>query len=341
MKDKILNIIKENLYIFIVGVVALFGFVVILMTFLLTIPNFDWEYKVYQRGSRNNRLLDGQVVHFERTNFKPIAVIMENHVDSRPIAGLDKASIVYEVIVEGDITRFFAIFDGGLNTNKIGPIRSVRPFFVEIAEEWNPILFHAGGSASGLYKLSYSKIYNVNEISSDGIYFWRDAKRDAPHNLFISSDQMNRALLAKGIDSQEGDFSAWLFKEDQPIGETPASSNFVVNFSGNPYYDVEYKYNLDTNDYTRMINSSTHKTDKGIVLKANNIVIQYVDAKIIDSYGRLSIDLEGRGKAVIYQDGRKIVGTWEKKQDRTRFYDANSNEIRFNKGKIWVELVFN
>lgn len=351
MKDKIFNFIKENLYIVLVVVAGFLSFSVISAVFLLTDTDLDWTTSVYQQGLRNNRLIDGQAVNPKRANFKPIAVIMENHIDSRPISGLDQASIVYEVIVEGDITRFFAIFDGGFSTKKIGPVRSVRPFFVEIAEEWDLILFHAGGSASGLYKLSYSEIFNINEISADGIYFWRDGKRDQPHNLYISSNQVNRALVAKGIEGQEGTFLPWQFKDDQPAyakalaarstDEVSTASDFEVDFSGNPFYTVQYKYNFDSNDYTRVINSKTHKTDKGIVLKAKNIVVQQVDAKVIDSYGRLSIDLDGQGLATIYQDGRKIEGTWKKESRRTIFYNQDKNEIKFNRGTIWVELVFN
>lgn len=341
MKDKILNYIKQNLYLILAVVASIFAFSVILATFLITIPSLNLEEAtVFHQGLRNNRLLDGQEVHYKRTNLKPIAIILENHIESRPVSGLDKASIIYEVIVEGDITRFFAIYDGGFSSDKIGPVRSVRPFFVELAEEWDPILFHAGGSASGLYKLSYSSVYNINEISKDGIYFWRDGKRDPPHNLYISSNQINRALVAKNINEEEGDFLPWYFKDDQPIGDT-SNSDFEVIFSGNPFYDVQYKYNPDSNDYTRIINNKTHKTDKGIVLKAKNIVVQKVDAKILDSYGRLSIDLYGQGEAVIYQDGKKIEGTWIKKLAKTRFYDFEDEEIKFNRGTIWVELIFN
>lgn len=352
MKDKILNYIKQNLYLILAVVASIFAFSVILATFLITIPSLSLEEAtIFHQGLRNNRLLDGQEVHYKRTNLKPIAIILENHIESRPVSGLDKASIIYEVIVEGDITRFFAIYDGGFSSDKIGPVRSVRPFFVELAEEWDPILFHAGGSASGLYKLSYSSVYNINEISKDGIYFWRDAKRDPPHNLYISSNQINRALVAKNINEEEGDFLPWYFKDDQPAyakasagkpTSTPEElSNFEVVFSNNPFYDVEYKYNADSNDYTRVINDKTHKTDKGIVLKAKNVVVQKVDAKILDSYGRISIELDGQGESIVYQDGRKIVGTWEKESGRTRFYDFEGTEIKFNRGNIWIELVFN
>lgn len=350
MKDKITSYIKHHIY-FLIAIGLVIIIFIVFISFIPIAPDFNLNKATFDFGLRSPRLLDGQMVHKKRTDLKPIAIIMENHVDSRPISGLDQASIVYEVIVEGDITRFFAIFDGGFNSKKIGPIRSVRPFFVDIAEEWDPVLFHAGGSTNGLQQLRFSQVYNINEISKDGIYFWRDGKRDQPHNLYISSDQVNRALLAKGIEDQSGDFTPWLFKDDQLAhdmtsgdnlaDQTSATADFEVIFSGNPFYDVQYKYNPDSNDYTRVINNKTHKTDKGIVLKAKNVVVQYVDAKILDSYGRLSIKLKGKGEALIYQDGRKIDGTWEKKISRTRFYDFEGEEIKFNRGTIWIELVFN
>src|SRR3989344_5063200 len=120
------------------------------------------------------RLLDGRALLPGQTERKPLAIILENHVDARPVAGLEEASVVYETIVEGDITRFFALFDYDVDINRIGPVRSLRPFFIELAEEYNPVLFHAGGSADALEQIKNSLVYNINEISADGIYFWRD-----------------------------------------------------------------------------------------------------------------------------------------------------------------------
>lgn len=147
--------------------------------------------------------------------------------------------------------------------------------------------------------------------------------------------------MAKEIDTK-ADFLPWLFKKDNPqTDETKLVKEIEVKFFSNPLYQVKYQYDPQTNDYTRYLAGKVHKTEKGIILKAKNIVLQYVDYEIIDDYGRLDVDLTSGSKAEIYQDGEKIEGVWKKTGNRTRFFDQNNQEIEFNRGVIWVELLFN
>ena len=193
-----------------------------------------------------------------------------------------------------------------------------------------------------MYKLTYSDIDNVNEISADGIYFWRDTSRSRPHNLYTSIDLIKRAIQAKEFDPI-ADFSPWLFKDDESQEsrqQTASSTEIIVDFLGNPLYQVAYQYNPKANDYTRYLNGQVHKTDQGIILKTRNIIVQHVKSKILDDYGRRQINLGGHGLAEVYQDGKEIFGRWQRVDKRTRFYDLAGKEIEFNRGVIWVELVF-
>ena len=339
MKINLLEIINKYRFLLI-----LLGFCLLIASifiyYLITDQNFNWQTTIsHDPGPMSRRLLDGKLVPAEFSALRPIGVVLENHIESRPTAGLEFASIIYETIVEGDITRFLAIFDGQVQVKKIGPVRSVRPFFVEIAQEWNPVLFHAGGSLEALNQLKGSSVRNINEISADGIYFWRDKDRDMPHNLFTSTDLIKRAIEAKEIE-MAADFLPWLFKKDEPIGDQNAVLEIEVNFSVNPLYQVKYIYNLEKNDYTRYLANKVHKTERGIVLKAKNIIIQHVDYDIIDSYGRLDINLKSGGEAEIYLDGKKIDGYWKKTKGKTRFFNQNKEEIRLNSGTTWIELMF-
>ncbi|OGY46344.1 MAG: hypothetical protein A3J65_03970 [Candidatus Buchananbacteria bacterium RIFCSPHIGHO2_02_FULL_45_11b] len=290
-------------------------------------------------GLKSPRRLDGRLADKDAAALRPIAVMMENHSDSRPVAGLENASLVYESIVEGEITRFLAIFDGRISAERIGPVRSARPFFVTLAEEWGAVYFHAGGSPQALQKLKSSPIFNLNEISSDGIYFFRDREKIAPHNLFTSASLIKQAVLAKEIDTR-ADFLPWLFKNDEPTIEAELAPEIEINFSKVPDYQVKYRYDSPSNSYVRYQAGEIHKTEAGAILRAKNVVLQYVKARAIDSLGRLNVTLIGQGQAEIYQDGQAIIGFWKKENNRTRFYDSAGREIRFNRGNVWVELVF-
>jgi hypothetical protein len=326
--------VKKPLGLSIFLIIALIGASAFSIYFFISDNNIDWRSAVnHQNKNTTARQLDGRLVAKEYAALKPMAITLENHVDSRPNVGLEDASVIYETVVEGDITRFLAIFDETIKTEKIGPIRSARPFFVQLAEEYNPVYFHAGGSALALSQLKFSSVININEISSDGIYFWRDKDRMMPHNLFTSAN-------AKKIDVA-ADFLPWLFKNDSPQPDLNSQTEAItINFLGNPDYIVKYQYNPIDNDYTRFVGGKEVKTEAGFILKAKNIVVQKVSAKVIDSYGRLDIDLKSGGQATICQDGRKIEGSWKKSYGRTRFYDDRGQEIKFNRGSIWIELSF-
>jgi len=337
---KIQKSIKASPYFLVLLIVATGVIVSFLVYCFIFAKQLNWQPGAIQSSTDEfHRLLDGQLVSLEKSALKPMAVILENHFDSRPVAGLENASIIYETVVEGEITRFLAIFDADLKAKKIGPVRSVRPFFVDLVEEWQAVLFHAGGSVDGLNQLKKSSLANVDEISADGIYFWRDTNRYPPHNLFTSANLIKRAVQAKNIETQ-ADFSPWLFKSDQPKKDLFEFEEIKIDFSGSPFYQVKYRYEPANNDYVRYLNGQVHKTQNGIILKAKNIVIQTVDFEVIDSYGRLAIDLKSGGSAEIYQDGGKTTGFWRKTNGRTRFYDQADEEIRFNPGPIWIELVF-
>lgn len=334
------KVIKDSPFLAILLALTFVLILAFIFYYNFTNQELNWESNViHQTDPHSYRLLDGHSALAEKSDLKPLAVMLENHIDSRPVAGLDSASIIYEVIVEGDITRYLAIFDQDVEASKIGPVRSARPFFVDLAEEWNPVYFHAGGSQAAIDQLRFSKMININEISGSGIYFWRDPNREQPHNLFTSADLMRRAVLAKEIETK-ADFLPWLFKDDHPLEAGEVVSEIEVNFLTNPYYQVSYQYNQDSNDYTRYLGGKIHKTEKGIILKTKNVILQHVDYDIIDSYGRLDIDLTSGGNAEIYQDGQKIDGSWKIVNNRTRFYNQNNKEIKFNRGRIWVELVF-
>ena len=61
-------------------------------------------------------------VEIYKGNDRPIAVMIDNHEDAWPQANLNKAYIVYEIIVEGGETRLMALFKGQ-DLDKICPIR--------------------------------------------------------------------------------------------------------------------------------------------------------------------------------------------------------------------------
>ena len=120
------------------------------------------------------------LVSAEEANLQPYAVMIDNHPDARPSSGLAAANLVFEVPVEGGMTRYMAVFDATTTVDQIGPVRSARPYFVELADALGAVYAHVGGSPDGLNLItSLPKFRDLNEFWN-GKYFWRSAKRDAP-----------------------------------------------------------------------------------------------------------------------------------------------------------------
>lgn len=287
------------------------------------------------------RALDGALVYPGKEHFMPFGVMIENHFESRPQSGLEDASIVFEALVEGGITRFLAIFDSGEKLSEIGPVRSARPYFLEWIKGLDVPYLHVGGSPEALEKIDTYAINNINQFY-EFQYYWRSPDRLAPHNVYTSSNLIDLAFRDKGIEKENAEFETWLFKDptssDEIYGDT---NNIIINFS-KPIYNVVWNYSQSQNVYVRMYGDELHLSADGEAIKADNIVILYTNIEVIDEEGRRHIKTIGTGRAVAFRDGQRFEDmTWSKyeRDKRIRFYTYDGEEFVFNRGKIWIEVI--
>ncbi len=283
------------------------------------------------------RELDGLYVQNEDYSYYPYATIIENQVDARPQSGLSKARIVFEAEAEGGITRFLAFFDSNQRIDKIGPIRSIRPYFVDWSKELSALLVHVGGSPEALVKVSRESVNNMNEFYN-GPYFWRADDRSAPHNVYISINSINKYIEKRGL--KDAKFLSWEFKDDASVYDRGTTTSVRVNFRL-PDYRVLWEFDENENNYTRYISNRLHLDFDGSRIQAKNIAIAVTPAEVIDSVLRLKMEHIGDGEAVVCFDGYCNEAIWVKQSSssRIRFYDLNDNEIVFNAGTTWVEVV--
>ncbi len=283
------------------------------------------------------RYIDGVFVKKGEENFYPMAVIIDNHIDARPPAGLSGASLVYEAEAEGSITRYLAVFASGENIERIGPVRSARPYFIDFAKELSALFVHCGGSPEALVKISKDNIFGLNEFYN-GSYFWRDKSRPAPHNVFTSMELLNKYIKDKNYDS--GKFFSWKFKDEKLPGNNELNREITINFKY-PDFTVRWNYDIINNEYLRYLNGVIHKDEEGREIKAKNIIIQKVKTEVIDEELRLKMETAGQGDAIVCLDGVCRSAQWRKNNfsSRTRYYYEDNDEIIFNAGKIWIEIV--
>jgi hypothetical protein len=289
------------------------------------------------------RRIDGTLISADQANLWPIAVMIENAAFGgvRPQSGLSAAQVVYELPVEGGITRFLAVFAGDM-PEKIGPVRSARPTYLEFSSEYNALYAHAGGSPEALAAVDGLAILDLSALAADSIYFYRDNNLVAPHNLFTSQELLNDARHDKGLDLETPDYETWDFKDDEPTAN-PSSEPLIYDFGSGPLYSVQYTYHAETNSYDRQDGGDDHlDANTGKVISPKVVIAQMIPAGTpAGTDGRVNFDVTGTGTAYIAQDGEVIEGVWSKtdRASRTVFRDAEGNRIEFNRGSIWISLI--
>lgn len=273
----------------------------------------------------------------DATSTPLVAIIIDNFLDARPPMGLSKAIFVWEAPVEAGITRFLAVFSLNKEVEKIGPVRSLRPYYIDWAAEISAVIAHCGGSPEALKKAAVLGIKHLDEYA-DGNTFWRTWKRLAPHNLLTSTDNLKTSFDERGYLPR--DFGIWLLKDDALRADRPESQEIEIDYN-RPEHLVLWKYDQRKNDYIRWQNGIIHKDESGDEIRAKNIAIQFAEIKILDEVGRREIKTIGEGVALVFFDGKKIESIWKKpsREERTRFYRKDTGaEIEFNAGITWIEV---
>jgi len=286
------------------------------------------------------RAIDGRPLAAGVPDTDHFAVMIENMVDSRPLAGLAEAALVIEAPVEGGITRFLAFYPPGSAVSRIGPVRSARPYYLDWAQEFDALYIHVGGSPEALDDIKSVKLRDLNQFSW-GKYFWRDSGRSAPHNVYTSADLLAKGLADVSADHKTRAPAAWRFKDDiAPEDRPQETADIVVDYSTSDYR-VTWKYDRAANEYQRWQGDSEQRDESGAPVRAKNVVIQYSQIRILDEIGRRRIETLGEGQALLALDGKTFAAVWKKPAaaERTRYYDESGAEIALNAGATWVEIV--
>lgn len=265
-----------------------------------------------------------------------ILVMVDNHNKARPQNGVDKADLVYEILAEGGITRYLAMFYSE-EAEIIGPVRSARYYFVQLAKGYNAPYAHAGGNLDALEIINKLKIKDLDEIYNSGEYFWRDSKRKMPHNLYTSTKQLIKGAKAKGYDLVPLQLPA--------IGSvwegTPHQKDIRLDYSSGKYtYAVSWHYNGQ--EYIRSINDKPHTMADGAAIKAQNILVMAAKTReVIKEELESEIELIGKGELLYFVEGKVHKGTWEKAsaESSIKFLEETGQPIKIKSGKTWVQVL--
>lgn len=290
--------------------------------------------------------LDGLPTKRNIATRRPLAFIVDNYSpDARPESGLSRASVVFETVVEGGVTRLMPIYLEK-DASQVGPIRSARPYFVDWAAGYGAGLVHAGGSPAALQELDETpRVASVEALQSES-QFYRLPSKPAPHNLFSSTGGARTILKQLGAGVAEP--YTWL--RFHPISPTTSSSPAIhIDFStpavsSPPQYAVTYRYDGRHNVYRRGVGGlADTDANTGKQIGASNVVILFTSITPIrgDNAGRLHIRDTGSGAALYLIGGRVIHGRWSKRSRvaALRFWHGGHRPVALNPGQTWVEVV--
>lgn len=265
-------------------------------------------------------------------NERPVTgVMIENSLDARPQAGLNQASVVFEAVAEGGITRFMALFQD-TQPDYIGPVRSVRPYYVQWGMGFDAAIAHAGGSAEGLALVGTTKDLNHNSA-----YFWRVSNRAAPHNLYTSIAKLNEYEAKKGYG--KANFTPLPRKAAETPVATPTTKTIDLNISSSNY-NAHYDYDQVSNTYKRSVGGKAHTDERSGAQLAPKVVVVLVMPQgkngVYTTYSTI-----GSGQMYAFQDGGLVEGTWRKDSNSSNFTftAASGGELKLNPGQTWITVV--
>ena len=304
---------------------------------------------------------------------RPIAVMIDNHSDAWPQAGLNDAYMVYEIIVEGGETRLMPVFKGA-NLEKIGPIRSSRHYFLDYALENDAIYVHFGWSPQAEKDIRNLNVNNINGISESTSNFWRVKDKKAPHNAVTNTSKILEMANEKKYKTTSSEKSVLNYVADEftlsekyktksetesetdvdtdttatattstdTMVEVKTANKVVIPHS--KLHKVIYTYNAETKRYSRTArNKAQTDWDTKEPITTKNIIIEFInntDLNDGENKGRQNLNTVGTYDGYYITNGEaiKIKCTKSSRSAKTVYKDLSGEEINVNDGNTWVNI---
>ena len=324
-----------------------------ILIILIIVAGAVLAYKIMQDkdnqevvAEENNVLtatIEEKEVQIFKGNDRPIAVMIDNHDDAWPQAGLQRAYMVYEIIVEGGETRLMALFKGADDVEKIGPVRSARHYFIDYAMENDAIYTHFGESPQASSDIKKYSIAEIDGISEDGTTFWRVKDKAAPHNAVTSMKNLIQSAKNKNYRMTSSEDSVLNYVTDE-VNLENGQGAVSVTIPHSQLQTVSYEYDEENKVYERFARKEAQvdwDTEEPITVK--NIIITFCDNYTLsdtENKGRQGLKNIGTFDGYYITNGKaiKIKCIKNARDEQTVYQDLNGNEIDVNDGNTFVHI---
>lgn len=282
--------------------------------------------------------LTGEVVEQESDTTRPVTAIMiENSPDARPQSGLKQAEVVYEAVAEGGITRFLAVYQQQ-KPKLIGPVRSLRMYYVDWLAPYNASVAHVGGSYNALKVVRSGGYRDIDQFFNPNTY-WRATDRYAPHNVYTSFSRIDALNKSKGYKTSK---PKTFERKTEAKPAKPNAQTVNLSISG-PLYNSSYTYDAKTKLYSRSQAGAPHMDREKGRITARVVVALMVNMKQVfeDGY-RESITTNGPGIAYVFQNGRVTKVKWHKSGRSDQLHFSKDGEaFALERGTTWISAIPN
>ena len=328
-------------------------FVLIIFIILLGVCGYFILNKLKGNEKENNKTNNKQTevkklkILNEESNTRPIAVMINNNHAAWPHAGLQESFLNYEIVAEGGITRIMALYKDVETLDKIGSVRSSRPYFLDYVLENDAIYAHWGGSDQAYKDIKTLKIDNIDASRYEGTYFFRDktANKQYEHTGFTKMSMLKSAIEDLKIKTTTNQGNLFNYSID-PINISEmenAEKADKIEIPYSNYHTTSYEYDEENKVYKRIMSGKNHiDAVTNEQYTAKNIItykIKNVDAG--QGYGRQKLYNIDKGEGYYITEGYAIPITWEKtsRSSKTIYrYKTTGEEIKLNDGNTWIQI---
>lgn len=270
---------------------------------------------------------------------RAVAVIVNNHPKARPQSGLNKADIVYEVLAEGNVTRFLAIFQSE-KPEKIGPVRSAREYYIELAKGYDGLFIAHGYSPDAKEMLDSGDIDHLNGMEYDGTLFKRADFRMAPHNSYITYEAILEGAEKNNYSMKHPPSAIpFLGEDEQAKLDGLPGAKVTVAYLNDSKFTATYEYVSSSGKYKRFSDGEQtidYESKEPVLM--DNVFIVETEHQTIDNAGRRQIDLTSGGKAYLLQKGFLREVQWT--NNNGRILPVINGEVGgLVPGKTWINIV--
>lgn len=293
----------------------------------------------------NQNPLTGLELRTEAIGKRPVAVMVENSPEARPQWGLSTPDVVIEGVVEGGITRMMWLYADAEDIPKVGPTRSARHDYVELAEGFDAIYVHFGGSTYAYDALKKDGVDDIDGMYAGG-YFARDKSRKvaSEHTAYTTGENLRKAISEKGLrtDIKEANASPFVFADTKQTLSGGTCNSVLAVFSKD--YKHTFKYNAEDGLYYNHMNSSEMKDANGATMAVSNVLILYTGVSPVPGSDKHKDWDLSSGTGVYVSNGTYQNIKWSKGTASTptaplKLTDESGAPLKLNTGKMWIGFV--